>query len=478
MKCFTTVLLCCLLATAHAQDFAGYRTGNNTGVNGVFFNPANIADSRYRWDLNLVSVSATVGNNQASFKLKDIGRTIDTDSLKNKVFSQNAGASNGFVSAAVVGPSLFFSLGKKSGLALTSRARVMANIINIDGTLARQIIDDAEGNTGLPYSISSDNNMVVAANAWTEFGLSYARVLMNKSHHFLKGGFSVKYLAGAANASVNFNSLKGTVANDAVRDEAYLTNASGAIGLNFGGASISDFEPDNLLDFNSTGIGVDLGLVYEYRPDTSTAVRNNFGELRRDLNKYKYRIAAALLDAGSISYTRDVERSGGYRINIGSAQRFYLSALGDAELDDFKDTINSYPQYFTPDGSATAGKYKVSLPTTLQLDVDYHLKKGFYLNLAAQFALTNTGSNINSSQYYNAVTLTPRLESRAIGIYVPVSYNALTNFVAGASFRLGPLFFGSGSVLSAALGGSKQADVFVGLHFGGLQNRYKVPKKK
>ena len=88
LKISTTIFLLIFISTASfAQDFSGYRSGNYTGVNGVFFNPANIADSRYRWDFNLFSISTSLGNNKASFKLKDFGKTINTDSIKNQVFS-------------------------------------------------------------------------------------------------------------------------------------------------------------------------------------------------------------------------------------------------------------------------------------------------------------------------------------------------------------------------------------------------------
>lgn len=474
MKSLTALALGLLLfSTVRAQDYAGYRTGNNTGVNGVFFNPANIADSRYRWDFTLFGVSAGIGNNKASFKISDIGKTLDGDSIKNKIFSNEAGPASGLVSAAFTGPSVFFNLGKKSALALTSRVRAMANVVDVDGKLANQIIDDVNNNSGLPYTISSSNNMVVSANGWAEFGLSYARVIMNKGKHFLKGGFSLKYLAGAANASVNFDRLNGTIANDPVRNEAYLTNASGRIGLGFGGIKLDSFEADDLLAFKSTGIGLDLGFVYEYRPDTSASLREANGDWRRDVNKYKFRVGVAVLDMGSIKYTRDVSRSGGYNISIAANQPFYLSALGDADVDDFKDTLNKYPQFFKEDAAATAEKYTVPLPATLQLDVDYHLHNKLYVNLGAQLALTKSKTKVSASQYYNAVSLTPRYEGRGFGFYLPVSYNALTDFTAGASFRLGPLFFGSGSVLSAALGSSKQADFFIGFHFGGLQKKNK-----
>jgi hypothetical protein len=52
-----------------------------------------------------------------------------------------------------------------------------------------------------------------------------------------------------------------------------------------------------------------------------------------------------------------------------------------------------------------------------------------------------------------------------------VSYSQLSKLNAGASFRVGPLYVGSGSVLSALLGSSHQLDGFVGVRFGGLQKR-------
>jgi hypothetical protein len=240
-----------------------------------------------------------------------------------------------------------------------------------------------------------------------------------------------------------------------------MSNSTGQIGLSFGGISIDDFEPADLLKFKSTGIGADIGFVYEYRPDTGSYAR-------RDLNKYKFKIGLSVLDIGSIKYDRDLSRSGSYGIHITGPQRFYLRSLAEASVDDFKDTLNKYPQFFSPDAAGNAAGYTTALPTTVQLNADYHVRKGFYVNLNAQLGLTNSGSKAYASQYYNAVAITPRFENKLLGVYVPLTYNALTEFTAGASFRVGGFFFGSGSILSAALGSSKQADFFIGLHFGSL----------
>lgn len=456
-----------------AQDFSGYKTGNYTGVNAVFSNPANIADSRYRWDFPLLNFSTSIGNNKASFRLKDLGRTLEGDSIKNKIFSEGVGGSSGLAFVVVQGPSLFFNLKKKSAIALTTRARLMTNITDLDGKLAKQLIDDGNDDIGFPYTISSSQNMVFNVNGWTEFGASYAREIFSEGKHYFKGGITVKYLAGAANAYLNIDKLNATINVDAIKNETYLSNAFGKIGLGFGGINVSNFEAGDLLSFKSTGIGGDIGFVYEYRPDAESGSES----LRRDLNKYKFRIGLALLDIGSIKYSRDISRSGSYGIHISNAQRFYLSSLADAGIDEFKDTLNKYPQFFTADANAGSANYNVSLPSTLQFNVDYNVCKNVYANLALQLALTNNQDKPFNSQYYNAITLTPRFEAKRFGFYLPLSYSALTQFTGGASLRVGNLFIGSGSILSAALGSSKQADIFIGGHFGSLQ-KHKEQKKR
>jgi outer membrane protein OmpA-like peptidoglycan-associated protein len=89
---------------------------------------------------------------------------------------------------------------------------------------------------------------------------------------------------------------------------------------------------------------------------------------------------------------------------------------------------------------------------------------GFALNAAGQFKTNKKGTL--SLYYYDAYSLTPRWENDMFSLELPLSYNELTQFNAGLSFRAGPFFIGSGSVLSALVHDSKQADLHVGFHFG------------
>ncbi|MEJ0101861.1 MAG: thrombospondin type 3 repeat-containing protein [Bacteroidota bacterium] len=118
--------------------------------------------------------------------------------------------------------------------------------------------------------------------------------------------------------------------------------------------------------------------------------------------------------------------------------------------------------------------YKVNLPTNLQVNADYAITKGLYVELAGQVNLAKKDNYYNSF-YYNTVVLTPRFEGSHFGVYLPLSYNEVSKFNAGISFRVGPVFFGSGSVFTALFDKSKQADVHFGINFGGL---FKKPKQR
>ncbi|RFS24555.1 hypothetical protein DVR12_04950 [Chitinophaga silvatica] len=436
----------------HAQDLAGFRTSNYAGVNSVYFNPANIANSPYRFDVNILGINAGVGNNQIKFKLNDAGNTFNGDTIKNQLFGQSKGLTKALVNLSVFTPSVMFNVAKFS-FAVTTRVRSTVNVTNLDGKLADRVVNDLSDNTNLPYTIASNDNMGIAVNVWAEYGGTVAREILAVGPHHLRAGITLKYLAGAGNGSINIDKLHATMNVDEGKQDAYLTNAKGAIGMNFSGFNVSDFNGTELAEFKGHGFGADLGLVYEYRPGTS--------------GKYKYRFGLSLVDAGKIKYERDVTRSGTFAINIPAGQQFSLKNLDGVDLDNYKSTLSGYPQYFTPVDDKSS--YSVSMPTSLRVDGDYHILNGLYVNLDAQLALTNGKNKAYNVQYFSGFSVTPRYENRIFSAFLPISYNELTKFTAGASFRVGPFFIGSGSILSALMGSSHQLDGFIGFHAGGLK---------
>lgn len=444
-----------LFSNAYTQDFQGFRSSNYTGVNGVFFNPANTVDNNYRFDVNLFSVSTLIGNNQASFTLNNLTNSFKGDSIKNQIFGKNAGPSSGMAIVDFRGPSVTFSVGKKNGFALTTRARVFSSVTDIDGKLVDKISDDFNNDPSLPYTLSSNQNMRVTANGWAEFGLSYGRVITDDGTNYLKGGVTLKFLYGAGNAYMGIDNFNGTIDKDVLLQQVFLRNTTGKIGMGFGGINFSDFEATDLLKMKSKGLGADVGFIYEFKTANS--------------KNYLFKLGVAVTDIGSMTYKKDQTRSGDYAIDINGAERFDLSELDGVEFDNFSNFFASHPQYFTPAASNSEEEYTVSLPSTLQLTADYHVISGLYINIASQIALNSNKTKAFNNKVYNSFSATPRFETKRFGVYLPLSYNQLSRFNAGASLRLGPLFVGSGSVLSALMSHSKQADVFIGLRFGGLR---------
>lgn len=440
----------------HAQSYPGYRSSNYAGVNGVFFNPANIADSRYKWDVNVFGIDGFVGNNQNELKFKDITKSsFNADSLKSKLLRGNGDNLKALSRVDILGPSAMFNVGPRTAMAVTTRARIFANSSGINGRLAGAVIDGGEAKDAYPFNFAMSRGIVNTAG-WTEIGVSVGQVLTPKeSQHFLKGGLTLKYLAGVANAFLEMNNFNGTVNTGA--GGTYLTNTTGQVKLNTTEANFADYDFGDFFKFNGHGVGGDIGVVYEYRIKQDYSMYTN----DRWVNKYKLRVGVAVLDIGEIKFNKNSNQSGSWNTNIPAGQQFLLSQFKDKSVSDYKEILDNSP-FFTPTANNT-DDYKISLPTTVQANIDYNIAGPFYVNLAGQFATSKTnGLNLYA---YNSYTLTPRVENARWGISVPINYNELTDFNAGLSLRFGPVFLGSGSVISS-LFDSKQADLHFGVRFG------------
>jgi hypothetical protein len=436
-----------------AQNFPGYNTSNYSGVNGVFFNPANVAGSKFKWNVNLLGLNAGVANNNASFSLKNIASTFDDD-VDSLLFGDSKKNTSGLVNLDIQGLSFMFDVSKKSSIAFTSRVRVMANIADLDGQFIQSINDNLSSST-FPLTLQSNRNQRVIVNGWTDWGITFGHTFLDKGPHFFKAGVTAKYLAGATNNYANIDNLNGTL-DDNVLGDVYLTNATGKVTIGVAGIDFSDDDADftDAVNFKSSGVGADLGFVYEYRPGNKDA--------------YKFKAGVAVLDIGSVKYTPDPDQSGSYTINVPQGAQWYPKDLDGKSLSEIKDYLDASP-YFTNNGSSSTS-YKVSLPTTLQLNIDYAAAKNFFVNLGGQINLV-PNNNAYSSFYYNSFMLTPRFENKVFGVYLPLSYNELSGFNAGFSFRVGPVFFGSGAIINAAMDKSKQADFYFGVRFGGLKKK-------
>jgi outer membrane protein OmpA-like peptidoglycan-associated protein len=446
MKKITLLMLFFISAICvEAQSYIGFLTDNYSGVNSLIANPANITDSRFKTDINLAGASVFGGNDYYGLNIMDAIKDdydFDLDATKSPSNDNNIA-----LNADIMGPSFMFNLNKRSSIAIFTRVRSMVNVNEINGNTI-DVIDDEDTDD---FNVN-EGDFNIFGQGWAEVGLTYARVLMNKEQHFLKGGLSLKYLQGLGSGYVHGKNVTVNYDADGAGPDTGSFDSTGE--LTYG--RFAEFDNDNY-DYDlpkATGFGVDLGVVYEWRPNHADYTKTNANGDTYTLkhkNKYKLKLGLSLTDLGSINYKE------------GSEDVYDINNTGINEDDfDNADDIEDFLNTFYTLSEANTG-YKTNLPTALHLNADWSFSNHFYVNLNTDFALTKKGKE-NTSRISNIASLTPRFESRWFSFYVPLSVVEHNGFQAGAGLRMGPLYLGSGSVISALTSdNTKGADVYAGL---------------
>jgi outer membrane protein OmpA-like peptidoglycan-associated protein len=433
MKKFTSLFLISLFAlTARSQSYLGFYHDNYAGVQSVLFNPASIADSPFKAHINLFSASITGTNDYFGVKATDLLKSDYDFDNEPKLFPSSS--NNFLVNVDVMGPSVMFNVAPKHTIALVTRLRGFANAVDLNGNLVEEIKDKINSPTSFSFPKNSFNGN---ANTWAEIGLSYATILLNKNEHFIKGGISLKYLKGILNTYINSDGFDFTYDR---RGNNINVNSITTLGtLTYGGTENFEDSYKNIkLNSESSGFGADLGGVYEWRPKI------------KDLNKYKLRFGFSITDIGSLIYNNDSEKT--YDLNKTINQATYENFTS---FDDF--IRNNYTVIETKKSS------RVYLPTAAHLNGDWNINNKFYVNVNGDFNLKDKNKT-NTNFIANTVSLTPRYESKWIGVYLPINYMDYRGLQAGFGFRAGPLFLGSGSVITNLISSeSKGFDIHGGL---------------
>ncbi|MCV6629982.1 MAG: DUF5723 family protein [Flavobacteriaceae bacterium] len=429
----TILLYCGFCLLTNAQDFIGYDSDNYSGVHSISNNPANIADSKSKVDINLISFSTSIANDYLSLSMNNVRHVLRGESWES--LPTFANINNQIIAnVEVLGPSFSFNLNEKHSVGLISRLRVHNSIRNIDGLFLEGILDEFSKED---FNFSM-NNLDVSSHLWGEIGLAYGRVIFNDyDRHFLKAGLTLKYLMGASFAQANTNSFSGSY--DSNSD---LVNMNGEIDY------LSTFDDDgddtDYINKIQPGFGMDIGFIYEYR--TRNSEDRNYNNPKAS-NKYRFKLGLSLLDFGAIKY-KNVEQT---------IYDTYGSVSATDLEEDLVETIeNNFEQ------NSITGDLRVALPTKLRLQFDYKIIPRVYVNIDYQQDLQkNTSPYLTNGRNY--LTLTPRFESRLLGIYLPINYSQLGKTTMGVGLKLGPLILGSGSLLSNIMGDEAQ---LVNVYFG------------
>ena len=491
-RIFFLLFLSYFLQELRAQQWLGIANSDYAGTHGVYLNPSSIADTRYGFYLNLGAGQGSLTNNyyryDSPYSLIRLGlRQFENPyNLRPEYYSDiNTNRPRLFdLRMDVRLPSLMIKLSPRHSVAFTNRMRGSFEATNITQFIAS---DFRNNNLTLLSILSSGSLLRMNTNLFRETGLTYAREILNKDNHYLKGGFTLKYLQGIYSSSLYADNLQTRLTSVSQPNEPLafvLRVAEADIGYHYTQPSGYP-SPSELVDAirwrtrNGTGLGTDIGFTYEYRPNAAQYRYQMDGqdELDNLKNKYKYRIGLSVLDIGNIRYRTnyaDTTAAGAYTIRRQNTD-IPQQDLTDSDLNNYYPVLNRGLMVGTADQN---NGFRTKLPMALHLNLDYQLKEKFYINAAwIQSLRTRRATGM---RHHSLLAVTPRFETKHCEFSLPLSLiNNYQQVTFGAMMRVGSFFFVGSDNLPGVLniGRPFGMDVYTGVSISGLRGKKKDSDK-
>lgn len=491
------ILLTISSSSIFAQDFMGYRQSNYSGVSGGDLNPANIADSRFVVDVTLGAASMSAYNNHIyfnphkmpywwsqSFDTTDLavqrwnddpnfGAIIPSEDARDSV---NSNAGNFFEFANPKGKArkgyfeynldilnAMISINRKMAISFGIKQRTVFNVDH----LSPELITLAQN--GLEYEDLWNQNfndelVNISFNSWVEYNLGFAMTVFDEEEHFLKAGGKLKFLQGLGALYLYTDEVRYNVQNDDTLagisgdfnygyssniDQHWDASSSAYTG---GSGPNGDIQFGDIYSLQSKlGLGLDLGVVYEWRPNWKDYKYDMDGETnlwRRDQNKYKLKVSFALNDIGGMRYEKSVN-SKNFNVDIDASNPSAVLSLFQFEDTEGLESFNQNVDTLIAAGGASTindkGSFYMNLPTHINMGVDYHVWQDIYVNTNAMIGF-QMNKNAEKVRYPTSISLTPRYDFAWAGLSIPMSYSSMYGARAGLGLRLGPVIVGTGDL--------------------------------
>lgn len=441
-----------LLGTGlYAQEhFAGINTSRRTGIINASLNPAELTNLKHEYEVNVLSFSANVSNNKVSF-----GDLVGGNSnFEDMIFSGNE-ALNMKADVEILGPSFAFKI-EKWAFAITTSAKVKANITDVDTSLGRAVSNGSDGLTIAGNFITAGSNQKVTGTSWGEIGFSGARDIFENDMHKFSAGVTFKLIFPGSYANIGASKFSGNVGlgTGANAGDAVLTDANTSINVAYSGSLADGFtDAGNFTDFFAGGLNgftTDIGFNYQLKD------QNNDGG-------YIVNAGLSLRNLGSMTFKDDNNESSNYLLNVTGNQEFNLSQFeGVDNLKDIQNILDNDP--LVTKGTPQKD-FKVKQPALISTYADVKVYNNWYVTGFLQQRLGDDEKN-DQIISQNIFTVTPRYSGDWFEAYMPLSSNEISGFTAGIGVRLGGFYIGSGSLLSAAISDTDQADAYLGFRFG------------
>jgi hypothetical protein len=420
------------------EHFSGISTSNRIGILNATINPAELPNLSKKFEVNIYGMSFNVSNNKVGFD-----EIVSGKNFEELLFTGNE-AVNAKVDTEIIGPS-FATKWLKWGFAVSTKAYAKFDIVDIDPNIGNAITNNTiPGITAL----NNSGNQRMNSTTYGEINLMIGRTLFENDKHKLNGGYTLKILFPGSYSNFGASNLTGTITTNG-SGQAFLNNTNASLNIAYAGNLANSFT--NFSDYGSSifgnlnGAAIDLGINYQFKSG----------------DKPKLNLGVSIRNIGKMTFKASNNSTTNYTLNI-------PSTVQGINLNDFQgiDNLQDVADVLQNSGYLTTVKsskdFKVKLPTVLNLYADLQIVPKVHITAYVQ-QKTNSDSNNTQITAQNMYSVTPRVNLGFFEGYIPVSVSEISGTNAGIGFRLGGFYLGSGSIITALLNNSKQADFYTGV---------------
>lgn len=460
----------CLLSISLSGVYAQNQyTGivNDNGVSSFLdsYNPSSIVDSKSKFSVSFHFNRSKISNFSANryFVYGNGVRYIEPN---------KPGYVRNFITVDAL--NLKYEFDHKNAGAYSFRVRSMFNLEGVPIRWAQNAsLDYDENEIGAFQDMSGLGRNSIDL---TEHKFTYARTIFDRNTTFLKAGISVKILSGIDASYFQVNSGQYDFVDTNVTQVDFSN-----IDIDY-----QDSEDNNQLFFDHRGLGFDLGVTYEYRPDFEKQYYDMDGVkriTRYDINKYKWKASASFTDLGFVRFSSDSSSSYNFTnpaITANANKLVNVSSLNilsfiSSPFDYVNDSLASVS---SKDHAEEPVKFRMNLPSAFHANFDLNLLRPFFYVSYNMSLPLHFKSDITQVKGFFIQTVTPRIEKSNWSIMLPISHQGNGTVSVGAAGRFmykGFIIF-AGSNNAAFFYGQKASrarNIFAGISYSVL---YKVPK--
>jgi hypothetical protein len=403
------------------------------GISNVGRQPASILGGGLKMEVQVLGAKQQFSNNLVGLDrgkflvrlieaIKDSGDWNDATSFNSKPSKYTA-----FFGAEAWGPGFTMQLDEKNAFAFGTKGRSISMVHNISAELGELLYNDFL----VPeYWLRLDGQTADLQHmTWVEYYGTYARSFEINDRHTIRSGATLKFLQGQVGAFLYLENLSYEFQNDSIFN-IYDTRIRYGLSNNpiFRDSTISP----SFRIVGNPSLGFDFGVEYEFKKAGADPIH--------DCSEppYRLKVGFSVVDIGGIKFTKGPNSKDYYadRQNV---------PVRELIVDGFRELDSAFNSLFTEIPSSPS--FKVQLPMSINLNIDYNIGNGFALNTDLMISPRNY-SNFEKVKNITRIQLTPRWEKRWFGAYMPLSLSSQTAFGLGLTLRAGPLIIGTNDLLA------------------------------